>query len=416
MKFIFIALIVLSSATFASTDFTGQLPSSWVQLPEDGGVQSGSIMKGGQSLGAAAEAVDTIFSSNHDVLKKVKTVEKNGWSLTGFQTGLYISESGLVGLATMKGVQGIRLHWKRYDVPEVKETVSNNTIPLTSKMTSNEILAEIGPAIQIALKSKKIKVKDERLVRAGITNAASKYQKMIQGIESAPTSQWFVNKLRFDISISASGVVVPGASAGAAMRFRFEWSRKESDLVRTRINYKTPTSKFVAAMLEDVEFFELHSKGNPKFKLTSFLTGISLTASGNIALVKSKVGVAGYIYFARRKARVASVPAKSTKYSYSLLAKSTPQLESYANRSNIEFAKNSNGTTLFHLDRDNFRRGLLKAGEISRFFVDRAERSQGKVWGINIVENQFNLSVSGTVGVAGISGSSVFSMLYKRVE
>lgn len=415
----------------------GSLPRDWYTLPEDRQDDS-SIMGLANEVEPAAAAIpeeentleaaktlDVILESNQIVLERVP--KKGKWPLTQLQTILGIGTKGTVGVAMLKGTSVTNFDWRRVETKQPvfkeKEAMEEglNTIVIESGMKREDIMRSMEPAIRSAEASGRIR--DVPAFRTNLEKAADVFVELASNLdESTTTYKWWVSGLRLDLSVSASGNVLPWMTAGGDVRFRFYFNRIQpkagvvSKPVEKNVASNSDLKTFISGMVKDLSSTSEKALVNTGFKPDYLEVGLGFGANGTIYVVKAGVESAFVMLFKRGK-----VPLSVKREAFAEEDSGFMKVGNVKSDKEIEFAHKHDITyetttddgrglfqpvdrVIYKVDRKKFRKGLEKAYKMSKFFIDGANRRPKKHWEIFRIENNVDFSVSGSVGLASLTG------------
>ncbi|MBF0314095.1 MAG: hypothetical protein HQK52_11820 [Oligoflexia bacterium] len=447
----------------------GHLPDSWYKLPEDNMANkslaataaSGEVEAGNPRLSRSFERV---MDTNEEIMSRLSSstteasddktlAPKKHWRLTWISTLFTVSSSGLMGLITGKGTTSLHLWWRKKILPNNKElqppTESTPTVAISPRMSDSQLTSELEPAIKLALASKK--VSDPKKFRDDVHVAAKNFRAVVKdlsNLKSANDRCWWANKFRTDLVLTASGTVMVApavtVSMGGEVFVRMEWARLERDNNNKSNSStgassdKTELGKFVNAMISNIEKIAATAENeNNPIQFNGIRVAIGMSAGGTVHVAKLSGSAIGHLYFKSdvcpnknldNKSLTAAVDESiwveaAARPDYIQLAKSegipykfvpaTPSL----NGDN----KSLMGRALYRVNSARFQNGLKKSVRIARYFTNiitkreekRGERSK---WEIFRVWSGFALSLTGTVGVATVSGISQIELEFNRAK
>jgi hypothetical protein len=411
-----------------------------------------------KALQSLEETIDSIFTANAEALQEAdaesaatlsplainlstppegKPKDWVPWRAEYFMTDLSITASGLVGALTLKGTSTVRAYWRKQG-PVVQKTmeleaIANDETPnqqpvimIAEDSSAIEMVKQLEPAVQAAVATGKIK--DSPVLRKNLLETAQEFQAIASSIPNTKESlPWWVSRFRLDFSVDAAGRVEPVGMVGGEARFRFEWHR-----IRRTVKTETPVANlsdrqlrirkslrdFINATALDLDtaFADQTMFG---FKAHQVRMGIGVSVKGNIGVVKGAAGVVGQIYFTREvtrpKVRPPAVKTASLSVEEPLyIIDRNPNQETldFAVRNNsfleLNAAKDENGfeEALYKLDRKVFRKGILKAAKIGKFFAKRASKVKAKNWKVYELRTGFDASISAGLDLVTLAGTA----------
>ncbi len=407
-----------------------------------------------QKLEKLGETLDTILAANAEALEsgdadaraflspmalnlnstEGKPKDWVPWRAEYFMTDLSITASGLAGVLSLKGTATNRLFWRRQGPSEKKaldfelqtdEDFANQepVIMVQEDASANVMVKQLEPAIHAAVTTGKIK--DTPELRKNMLQAAQEFQAIASAIPSTNEElPWWVSRFRLDFTVDAAGRVEPVGMVGGEARFRFEWHRIRrtqktllpmAAMTERQLRIRKSLQDFVTATATDLEdAFGGHSKSG--FQAHQMRMGIGITVKGNIGVVKGAAGVVGQIYFTRHVERPKLRPP-TTQYAtveptiFVIERNPSQDTLNFAVKNNISLETNSvSGGSIFEeavykLDRKVFRKGIMKAAKISKFFADRVHKVKPGAWKVYELRTAFDASISGGLDVVTLVGS-----------
>ncbi len=367
------------------------------------------------------------------------------WRAEYFMTDLSLTGSGFIGALVLKGTSTVRAYWRKQgpkiggaSAVHTEEENSEPIVIVNELSTSKEMVQQLEPAIQAAIRTGKIK--DTPVLRKNLLQTAREFQTIAVGIPSFNGSlPWWVSRFRLDFTVDAAGRVEPVGMVGGEVRFRFEWHRlkkvkstsKRASLILSEKEkaLRSSLKEFIVATAYDLhEVFENHSQFG--FKAHQMRMGIGISVKGNIGIVKGSAGVVGQIYFNRNVERPHLYPIR--KQILSLKEEEVPPLliierhpapehlilasnlglpmEVYSTKKRAIDSSDENQEgfeeAVYRLERKKFRKGLKKAAKIGAFFAKRAAEVKTKNWKIYELRTAFDASISGGLDLVTLVGSA----------
>lgn len=447
--FVFFSLFYFQS--YAETSGLGYLPESWYKLPED---RSTMIPKSlrlkkeneGEKLKSVSGSIQNILYSNEKALNEIKEKEGERWYLDNIRTQLAVGASGLVGIMTMKGSGSVRLYWKPKKVtiekpvsPSTNSLASEYDLAFSTEMKKEEVVKTLEPVIEHALASGRIKKREK--FKRNLSQAATEFHSIVSGSQNySQGSNWYVNGFMVEIYVTASGDVTPFAEVGAELRIRFIWIRvrkKQSDLIPKSLvpraenklltNTRSKLTGFLSNMIQDLDLASREQIDKTSFELEKFRVGVGVGVKGSIAAAKVKSRVYFYVMFRRSKNKsiVKSLNRDKGESFISIVSNRNENEMRYAKQHNIPFEiesvpkslRNKKATTsvIYKIKRKHFRKGLIKAYKMTNYFAKEVAEKPRKKWYVYHVETHFELSMTGGLGLASLTGVAAARMnFYKR--
>lgn len=442
--------------TFSASAEIPYVNPDWIQNPEDN-MQAKSLIPWGTNA-KLEKMVTGIFSSMRESIeegpKKESHLNNNPnipnwtpWHLEAFTTELSVLDSGAIGLLSERGNLTAIAFWRRQGPKTNKVTtftgnedtsgLEEGPIPsvnLDEVYDENSLTVELAPMINAALSTGKIK--NEEAFRANVALAAIDFYKLTSSVSENPGMKWWVSALRLDLAVAASGklITLPLASVGGEVRIRFDWRRlmknKPAQFITKNFNHssflsndldKTQSSfvSLVSNLSKDLELsipVKLEEKG---LKPYTMRIGIGLTVAGNVGIARASAQAIAQVYFSRNQAAPRVYPRLTFIKALSDSAINS-NVESYSviegfNEKHIEYAKNNQipftiennlvkPNVIYQVNRNEFKKGLKKAFDITDFFAKAGQKAESKKWKLFQMKTSLDLSLSGTVGVTTLTG------------
>lgn len=408
--------------------FAGTLNPAWHLLPEDKGYTA-SIEKAASSdnLESIESFLDIYTGTHHDILEEqasYSTDKGDGWKVKRVRTWLGLGASGKIGVVGFGGGKTVKVDWEPKKTAKSNEIVEEDTadVVLNEYTEKSDLDAQIEPIIKNLVKSGK--VKNEAELRKNLKAKAVEFHEYTKGMYSVGDSVWYAKKLRLDLTISASGKIKTFVvKVGGDVRVRLEWVRlasKSKDKARAdkKSIIARSTSKLITKLSQDLTAATSSVSGKYGFDLSEVKLCLGMTAEGKVVVASVKGGINPCVYFGRQRI------TKSDKASYAIgnddtfpMAKENSEgLFEYASKNKIAYEKGSK-ESIFKVDRKKFRRGIQKAYKFGMKFAKKVtkKRYAKKKWGIKAVKPSYSLSVSGSVGVAKLSGKAELELVFKNL-
>jgi hypothetical protein len=150
--------------------------------------------------------------------------------------------------------------------------------------------------------------------------------------------------------------------------------------------------------------------------------GVGSSVSGAVGLAKGTASAMVHIYFSRVAKKLGLAAQTAAEQDMPLYL-----VEEDPAEANLAFAKSSDRllelsakrggdgrSALYRLDREKFRKGIAKAIWVGKFFGRRAEKHQKSAWKLKQIKSSFDVSISGTVGLATISGMATAEIAFEN--
>ena len=458
----------LGGSVARGADELGRFPSDWYVLPEDGEKDLAPLGEVEERAGlifrrhedAVDSTLDRIFVSTADSLEKNgDTVGRHeapasapadwvAWHLKNLYMDLGISLAGTAGLVTGIGEASVEIQWSQ-------SKANLERLGLTSKGSSldaaGETNAQSGLPVVVmneddskaAVESKVDrmcdtvmatgKVSDRGKMREGLLKVTDDLQGLMANVNVYNSSSWEINKFGVDVEISGSGIVSAGVSVGGAVRLRFEWKRSankapvaepKDDNDEKRENLR----KMLAGVANDIQAINADTYSQSGFGMTTLRLGIGMYLGVKFGVVKGKLSLMGYAYFASSKGPANELFPDKVRIVHDtsiplIVDEEVPAHVSYADANGIKYEKLQNESSgarmTYFVSRDRFQKGLNRAAKMGAFFAKRASKSTGSQasnshWEITQIKPQFALSLEGAIKVVTIGGKASLEMTFKR--
>lgn len=420
MKALWLALLVCT----ACSQTPSGLSESFHGLPEDGAaLGSDDLSKDESKVGAVTEDFVETTSNALEATDRPVAAQATGtgdrvpWHMEYLLTDLSVSASGLLGALVMKGTPAVTFIWrKQHSVrPSVQDNVRETVdLSVTNATSEDDMAMQLEPAIRMAAASGRVKNKEK--LRASLLSAARDFQAMGGSIGENPGHEWWVSRLRLDLTLDAAGTVTPVVGVGGEIRFRFEWHHvMKSAPVVAKMAFGVPSSKmrdFISATAEDLSALSDETPKPEGFKAYCYRVGIGISASGDIGIAKSTASLMGQVYFSRdvAKPKVHAFSAELLPDTINVIESTqSPRAEShalYATANGISFtrATDTRGDEIvYKVDRKKIRKGLMRAAKMGLIFGRHAGQSKGR-WKVYELRTGLDLSITGKAGLTQLSG------------
>lgn len=403
-----------------------KIPRSWLQeedseihffgvgLPFDG---MAKISNDAETAGAG-EDLDRILRTGDSVLsfkgnEKIRANKgQRPWYLQSIKTELGIEASGEIGLLGIEGEAAMELIWMRtpesikklqaelgYGPPSpATASVEENTVALDTSMSPQQVTQKVDSVIQFLGKSNQVKHLDR--VRTQLLTRAQELQGWVGQFEQVPDDiPWKPYKYQVELFIQGEGMVLPALEVGGVARIRLEWSLSKKSKPRISVAEAEPSSKNVivpmmTALSTDLETLKALNSENDYFSLIAVKVGLGIGASGDIGIAEGKGTLIGSVFLKPDRKK-----AKPLQAEYSL---------------------NDGGS--YGIPRDRFRRGLLKAIQMTQYISNSAERHERKeealkpyrAFELGAIEVELALSLEGSTFLPSISKHAVMELFLMK--
>lgn len=420
MKYIVLALAILASAC-SQTQTPPTLSSNVHGLPEDGApAGSDDLTQDEAQLGpvtddyvdATSAALDQseVPVSSHSLTAG----DRVPWHMEYLLTDLSVSASGLLGSLVMKGSPSVTFIWRKQKPAAIPLDVKVDAadVSMTNATTHEEMAMQIEPAVRMAVASGR--VKNETKLRSSLLSAANDFQALAASVGENPGHDWWVSRLRLDLTLDATGAVTPVIGVGGDIRFRFEWHRimkanASTGAPKTKLLGVAPSDlrEFISATAEDLSVL---SDTNPKpdgFKAYSYRVGLGVSAKGDIGVVKSTASLMGQVYFSRdvAKPKVHNLSAEVLPDTINVIEDASAAAETHARYAseNAIATERVGNQIVYKVDRKKIRKGLARAAKMGILFGKHAGSAKGH-WKVFELRTALDLSITGKVGLTELSG------------
>jgi hypothetical protein len=426
---VFFLLNTLTSMAYKNSNF-GYIPPDWYQLPEDKETDElENYNDKSHNLEKLSQTLENIVNANSNVLERVEDTHSKKWNLSYIRTSIALSSTGLIGVLSLKGMSAVKLYWRPLKKPEKKKkktvTTISDEIILNNSFGTKEIKQAIQPVLQRALASGKIK--NPKKFEKNLIKASEDFHFITSDLASLDqSSRWWVRALLLELYVSASGSLTPVTSLGTEIRIRLRWQRIQKATANNTLSLSTPTplnirknnlTEFIYNLANDLEQSSEKAFEGSSFKPRYFRIGLGIGIKGNIVVVKAKTKALFHVMFTRNfKATKKKTKVKEKTSSHIwLVDEHQDKRIKYAKNKKIKYQENflfnesaqltkTTKNVIYKIKRNTFRKGLEKAYRISRFFIERAEKSPGRKWELFNIETQFEISLTGSLGLTSLSG------------
>ncbi|MCB0365748.1 MAG: hypothetical protein H6624_01940 [Bdellovibrionaceae bacterium] len=445
-------LMVFALPTWAANSTDGKevkIPSHWHILPEDRADVAQPMRNFWEDeeevkddTEKVEKLVSRIYKAHGEAIEKsnlsLANIEEDSdkkpkdwvpWRMVVMRAGLGVSLSGTIGVLAFKGNPSAVVVWGKRDKspaaePAAAEAAEDGAVLMNAEWSEERLMKEVEPTIQAVIASGR--VENETLFRKSFKQTVRDLHGLVQSVPMSDHGVWVPSKFRFDLGIEASGSVSFIASLGGALQVRLEWLRPKGQTrppdpapMVTMSNAVQPMSKglgeLVRVLSSDLQAMSEAESANSQFKAKSLRIGIGFSAKGDIGVVKAGIKTVGHIYFDRQE-RPSPMAMAATGYAPGRLL----MIEHNPPQRHLDFARSRGFNVLSHsvtaggaeavydVNRDNFRKGLAKAIEMSKIFTKPGEEAEAKdkEWAVQAVKVGFGMSVGGDIGVVNV-GSTI---------
>ncbi len=451
-RLIIFFLIALPIQSLAAKVESPKIPDTWFILPEDrrsNQITSEDPQSQSKSEEGLANTLDRLYQTHQTAFEKLsepKLEIRSGnypknwspWHLNSIVMDLGLTAQGLFGLMTIKGTPAVSVIWRKKEI----ELKTNAKIQTLSEVQSNEskiptgtisgdaqdssILAQIEPIYQTVVASGK--VKDSSRFKENLLRTASQLNELVQSLDTPSDSEWWVSGFRFDFLVSASGTITPiWMALGGELRIRLEWRRLKRSQPHfvSRNNsfavYRENLQQLIQSMESVIETAATQPSVSGSLQLVQMRVGLGSTVEGNFGIAKGSFSTIGHLIYSKDPRNPNQTAARSTlakarktsEASYTI-----PLIENNPPENHIEFAKTNQiqykimtnsakkqyQQAVYQLPKEKIVKGLQKALKLASFFSNRPSNPNRK-WQIAEVRSSFDLSLTGSLGFASITGT-----------
>ncbi len=349
------------------------------------------------------------------------------WRLVTVIGELGLSAKGLLGILAFQGSPAVAVYWDKKEQRAFAPTGHNeqadfsqdaSTFALTSDMQKEDIQQGLVPLMDGLMASGRIS--DRETLEKNLLDSVMEFQSAMYDVMASQRNVWYVSRFRLNLSVSASGVVSQGMSAGGELRVRLEWHRAQKvaspsrgrDLAHVKKSEKLVA--FIQSLTLDLESLAISNSESSKFEAEQFRIGLGLSVGGDFGVVKGEAKVVGHIYFKRGAKNFAPTTVDSLSSDEPLYLITDGKLNQNEmmslHRGSSEVSRSDrNGDGIideivYKLDRKVFRKGLIFAGKMGGFFGKQAHKVSDAKWGVSKIKIDFDLSVGGDLGIVTLTG------------
>ncbi|HEY8280365.1 MAG TPA: hypothetical protein VIH99_12125 [Bdellovibrionota bacterium] len=415
--FLYGFLFLMSYSASAAT-----LPASWYVLPESGSSLSAGIDQDDAKKEAELAAqLDAIFGAQAAALDgHVSATDASAglsgqvpWRFVSFIGDLGVTANGKVGALAWKGTPAMSVYWQKKEnfglSPAASEEGTTAAMVLSAETTQASVDSEIDSLVKAAMASHKISNEEE--LKKNMRSAVADFASLGAQVDKAPTVSWDPSRLRVDLNVEVSGKVSFLYSASAALRVRLEWYKvpgKKPAFSPLAAEGKWLNSKglesLMVALSQDVATVADSQSPGVDLVAKQFRVGLGVSVSGTIGVAKGTASALAYIYFSRvEKKPTASVAVDDSLPLYMVDADPSEQRLQFA-QAHGNLVAGGGKEAIYRLDRAKFRAGMTKAMSMGRFFAQRARKQETAKWKLKTVKGNFDLSITGSVGVVTVGG------------
>ena len=257
-----------------------------------------------KELEPANNFVDSVLKTESEILESADNTDLAAKSAKKFKmnlmmTNISITKSGLLGLSALKANEFVSLFWTRKKTPLVSVVQSNQEVQKSIQIEGKSTQEELDLTSNELANSLYFSglVNNRETLVTNLKLAMNKANETFGMIETMSYGNWGVTGLRLDLSVSASGIVLPYTTFGASTRVWIEWKRikpaSNAPIIASHGGKKL--QEFVSKMLSDVDL----SANNVNFKtfhLSQMYVGLGQDIkTGFFGLGSSNLGFIGYV-------------------------------------------------------------------------------------------------------------------------
>lgn len=428
--YLFLVLMSLFLSLSAAVAGNGKVPLSWYALPEDYPDKTMDEFDWEDPDDDLKDEVDDIYEAQGDsydeLLRESHLAGKssNAWELWTIRSQLGISAGGSIGVLALKGGIAAEIRWykKSYekDLYETEEAPSDAPAHASFNVLTPE--AEIERTLEkIANTAYRAgRIESKTLMLQGMRDAIRYTKSMVHAAPDTSRYAWSPYRFRLKINFAASGKPVPFVEVGGDVQIRFDWEippyykSDAPDMVRTPREEIAAQSfrEVIRSFSDDMGVFVQREPLGGDWGVKNFQIIIGQTASGTVGLAKVSGTVSGRVYFKRNspmnKSATVYLSPLNENSRFNLIRHDPDQkLQKYAKRKGISYKLDklnaSHSDSIFRIDRNQFRRGLIKAEKIATFFIKRAQKNRQDYWKLKEARTDFKLSLGGSIGVTTLT-------------
>lgn len=374
---------------------------------------------------SAIENLGKETSQNNIFSEKNRPADWVPWRLVSIIGELGLSAGGLLGVLAFKGSAGVSVYWnKKENKPlsnEIYQESEMALLDLSEVKNKNELENELQPMIEGLMATGKIS--DRQNLKSQLSRIASDFHETALILSRSPEYQWYVSRFRLDLSISGTGTVSQGFSAGGALRARLEWYRSQKKITPTHsplfANEKDrKLIGFIESLSSDLSTLSESESVGVAFDVNQFRIGLGLSIDGDFGVVKGNAQIIGHIYFKKSQLQNPTPLSENPSPLYLMVGSDAMPSHTYSNQTLMnQFDINGDGLideSIYKLDRKVFRSGIKKAVKIGQFFGKYAQKVSNEKWKIQKLKTAFDLSVGAGFGLVTISGMVVSEIEFQN--
>jgi len=383
-----------------------------------------------------ADQLQTILGAQAEALNAVDTGQvanldgKKPWRLAGMVAGLELKASGLFNLAKIEGTENIQVQWYKDESGGPKapgaQILNPSTVVLKdggAGFTLGNVTNQAEPAVQEAIASGKINSQSVSRFRNNVKRAAQSFLR-VSGVLARvpPVPGWKPDAFFLEVSFNGNGDISPTVSLGGGVTLRFDWER-DGDIASKGSDEKNRAGSPLDAKLESFVVGlgqDLNDSTKKAFlpgtglELDEVKISLGISAEGDVGVAQGSAGVTGTLAFHRNN-------KASVTFSDLTMAKAEVPMALFQPIERIEEEKlkglhlSKNFLPKFNviqIKRDPFRRGLDHAIKFSQSIARLAVKSSKGKWKVVEVSSEFDLGISGELGLANIKGTKGIEFIF----
>jgi len=367
------------------------------------------------TIDSIENSVNDIFDVNQKVFQEAqKNQSQNkslfGWGPYGYVTTLGVTTAGKLGLVGLKGLAAVEVYWRKKAASNNKAVEENNDYSQAGAyegFLTGDQDAEVEAQVQSALVAVKGSGRVQNLdkAEAGIRTYLKSFSKMASEIQNSPRNfgHWYLDAMRIDLSVAASGNVTPVISVGGGVLVRIFWHG-----VRAKATTPAPVvtevpnnhlARFIADMALLADSLPVDKEiAKTGLGLKAIRIGVGVTAGGKIAIVGANGGLVFNIFLAHN-------PKYHSANGKEMAAPAAGEI--------LVSHENNGETQITPVNMTKMRKGLIRAMKLSRPFLKKASKPNLKFEPF-MMWNIFALNASGGVGLVTLGGTAQLQLIFKK--
>ncbi len=447
----------LSSCRFKRPTTNASLPTDWYDIastedsetPSDVNRKTTDAIE--ETLSLHSKAIEEATQESSPEASPIEGLVP--WRLCAVVSKLGLTASGIFGPLLFGGTAAVQTVWKPTSATGSQKNSRGNEnsdrrpkVLVSGNPRTANLTQQVEPVIRGALSSKLIK--NEAQFRKNVSYATERFRAIATSLYDINTShaKWRPQKFRLEMGFDASGMVLPFATVGAAVSFRFDWDRTSQEgaepqpatlaesgqaqepadrLTRNLDHFVSAIGTDLDSILPSIENIEKSG-----FSLDVIRLGIAITGGFQIGLAQTTASVTGSIEFERETENLAETLAVNTSAALPttdfrvdneepiyLIGQAPDQSAlDLATRQGVEFEVDKSKSrfgrdrVLYKIKRSRLRRGLSKAVRMGTYFARRAANSKHGRWKVAELSTEFDASASGAFGLATASGQGIVEL------